>query len=76
MTSATKTPVEKLSYREAIFEIDEILQEIESDDLDIDTLAPLVERAAALVENCRARLASTDVKVRDALAALSTEDED
>jgi exodeoxyribonuclease VII small subunit len=74
MTVEDRTPVEELSYREAIDEIDEILAEIESDELDVDTLAPLVERAAALVENCRERLASTDVKVRDALEALSSEE--
>jgi exodeoxyribonuclease VII small subunit len=74
MSVEDRTPVEELSYREAIDEIDEILAEIESDKLDVDTLAPLVERAAALVENCRERLASTDVKVRDALDALSSEE--
>lgn len=67
-------PVEELTYRAAVAEIDDILREIESDDLDVDTLAPLVERAAALVENCRERLASTDVKVRQALDALTTPD--
>lgn len=63
-------------YQDAIDEIDTILRGIESDELDIDQLAPMVERAAHLIAICRERLTATDVRVADALEKLAEVDGD
>ena len=59
MTSTSETP----GYAESIAELDTILAELEGDDLDVDHLAARVQRAAELIELCRARIerARTDV---------------
>jgi exodeoxyribonuclease VII small subunit len=52
-----------LSYAEALDELDEILTQLDSSEIDVDTLADRVARGAMLVRYCRARLQAvrTDV---------------
>lgn len=59
-----------LSYEESVSEIEAILEAMESDELPIDELAPRVERAAELLEACKALLAKTEVRVSGAIDAL------
>jgi exodeoxyribonuclease VII small subunit len=58
------------SYAEASTELETILTEIESGEIDLDLLSEKVERAAALLAMCRARLASTETKVKKVVADL------
>lgn len=48
--------VPQLGYAEAMDELETILAELESSDVDVDRLAERVARAAALIELCRARI--------------------
>ena len=48
--------VTQLGYAEAMDELETILAELESSDVDVDRLAERVARAAALIELCRARI--------------------
>ena len=68
------TPDENPSYADAIAEIEAILERIDEGDADIDELGPLVERATALIQRCRTTLESTEMRVRDALEALTDEE--
>jgi exodeoxyribonuclease VII small subunit len=52
------------SYAAASAELEQILDDIETGQIDLDVLAEKVERAAALLTLCRARLAATETKVR------------
>jgi exodeoxyribonuclease VII small subunit len=56
--------ITQLGYAEAMDELETILAELESSDVDVDRLAERVARAAALIELCRARIdiARTDVE--------------
>jgi exodeoxyribonuclease VII small subunit len=58
------------TYAEASTELEAILQEVESGDIDLDLLAEKVERAAALLALCRERLATTETKVKKVVADL------
>lgn len=49
-----RLPVEQLSYADAAAELEQILRLVEADRLDVDQLAAACERAALLVERCRA----------------------
>lgn len=63
---------EEPSYAAASAELERILQDIESGDIDLDVLTEKVERAAALLAICRRKLAATETKVKkvtDELAA-------
>lgn len=70
----TETPT--IRYDEAIAELEEILEAIEDSELPIDELAPRIERAAALLVQCRGLLRATEARVEEALAALAGGDED
>ena len=61
-------------YLDAINEIEDILGELDAGDLDIDRLAPLVERASVLLRSCRERLSATELRVHEALERLTPDD--
>lgn len=76
MTEKAKkaTPVSKLSFGEAVGEVEEILAELERDNVDIDHLGERVKRAVELIQVCREKLEKTDGEVRDLVAGLKDED--
>ena len=53
----------EISYSLALEELQEILAELESDQIDIDELAKKVERANELLQQCQKRLTSTQMQV-------------
>ena len=61
---------ETVRYRDAIEELKSILAGIEGEDVDIDDLSQKVERAAELIQLCRTRIESTEMKVRRVLDDL------
>ncbi len=58
------------TYSEASAELEAILQQVESDEIDLDVLSEKVERAAELLALCRERLAATETKVKKVVADL------
>lgn len=64
---------EELTYGAASDELGTILDEIESGSADIDVLSSKVERAAALIRLCRAKLTGTEMQVRKVVADLAAE---
>lgn len=64
----------ELSYAEASSELEAILHEVESGEIDLDLLSEKVERAAALLALCRERLATTETKVKKVVADLHATD--
>ncbi len=62
-TTPPQTPAAELAYAEAVAELEAILERLETDELDVDHLADRVGRAAALIRECRDRIASTRFEV-------------
>jgi exodeoxyribonuclease VII small subunit len=62
--------VEDIGYADAMAELEDILEHLESDDLDVDALAARVERASALIEVCRTRITKARVQVESVVAEL------
>ena len=56
-----------LSYKEAIGEIEEILQQIENDEPDVDELSEKVKRLSVLVTWCREKLHQTEEEIEKIL---------
>jgi exodeoxyribonuclease VII small subunit len=54
---------EKISYSEALAEIESILLKIEEGKLDVDELADKVNRVTDLLKICRSRLRSTEEQI-------------
>ena len=71
-----KTPAKKLSFGEAVDEVEEILAALESETVDIDTLGQEVKRAVELIQVCREKLNKTDSEVRELVAGLETNEPD
>ena len=54
---------EKISYNEAVAEIETILQKIEEGKLDVDELAEKVSRVTDLLKICREKLYLTEKQI-------------
>lgn len=63
------------SYKNAIEEIESIVNEIENESVDIDVLAQKVKRAAFLIKLCRKRLKTTDNEIKKILKEFKKGDE-
>ncbi|MBM4060501.1 MAG: exodeoxyribonuclease VII small subunit [Planctomycetes bacterium] len=59
------------TYAAASAELEQILQDIESGEIDLDALTEKVERAATLLATCRQKLAATETKVKKITAELA-----
>jgi exodeoxyribonuclease VII small subunit len=57
----------KISYNEAIAEIEEILEKMENEELDVDELAEKVKRVSVLLKICKDKLQKTNEQVEQIL---------
>lgn len=64
------------SYKEAIEELEVIVQEIESETVDVDVLTEKVKRATFLIKLCKKRLRETDKEVKKILKEFEEEAEE
>ena len=69
MTQPEFTPVESMTYSQALAELEGILRQMQSDALDIDLLAAYTRRATALLTECRRRLTATEEELATILSA-------
>lgn len=65
--------ISKLTYTEAVTELEDILRKMQSADADIDRLAEMTRRAAQLIAECRKRLTATDAELRQVLEQMNEE---
>jgi exodeoxyribonuclease VII small subunit len=63
----------KISYTEAISELELIVSEIEQGEITIDTLSEKVKRAAELIRICKGKLTSTEEDVNKILGEIKSE---
>lgn len=57
----------KISYKEAISEIEDILEKIENDELDVDELSEKVKQVSLLIKICKDKLQKTEEEVEKIL---------
>ncbi|VAW16562.1 hypothetical protein MNBD_BACTEROID01-1952 [hydrothermal vent metagenome] len=60
----------KITYKEAISEVEEILGQIETEELDVDVLAEKVKRVSALIKLCKDKLQKTNEQVEQILKEM------
>jgi len=63
------------TYREAIEELEAIVQEIESETVDVDVLTEKVKRATYLIKLCKKKLRDTDDNIKKILKDFEDEEE-
>jgi len=61
----------KVTYKEAITEIEEILEKIENEELDVDELAEQVSRVSTLIAVCKEKLHKTEEEVEKILKDMN-----
>lgn len=57
----------KLTYTEAVAEIEQILSRLRGEQIDVDTLAAEVKRATELIAQCKAQLTDVEQAVKSEL---------
>ena len=67
-TDAGEAPA--LSFREAMEELEGILERIEGEEIDIDRLAEELRRAAQLLDLCRGKIRKAEVEVTQIVQSL------
>lgn len=60
-----------MTYNEAITELEELVQKMQSPTCDIDNLAQYTARALELLGFCKEKLTKTDEEVKKCLEALA-----
>lgn len=63
----------ELSFTEAMASLEEILERIEGEETDIDTLAEELQRAAKLLDLCRGKIRKAEIEVTQIVQQLEEE---
>ncbi|MBT3209052.1 MAG: exodeoxyribonuclease VII small subunit [Bacteroidetes bacterium] len=61
----------KILYKDAISEMEIIIEKIENNELDVDELAENIQRVSFLIETCKAKLYTTETEVEKILKKMS-----
>jgi exodeoxyribonuclease VII small subunit len=64
------------TYGEAMSEIEEILEKIETGELDVDALTEKVKRVASLLDICRKKLKTTEAEIQKVIEGMGDTDSD
>ena len=65
--------MEQPRFRDAMDELRTILGQIEREEVDLDELSGLVERAAWLIRLCRQRIVNTEMRVQEIIGELESD---
>jgi len=63
MAAEKPKPVDKMSFEEALKELEVIVGKLESGDVELEQSIAIYERGAALKSHCEAKLKSAELKV-------------
>ena len=62
-----------ISYKDAITRLEKIVNNLQSDNCDIDTVVQQAREAANLIKICRERLTTTEAELKSVLEQLRAE---
>ena len=74
MASKKTASNEPKGYAEAMREVESILSELDSKNVDVDVLAEKVERASYLIQWCNERITATQMTVDNLVAELGVDE--
>ncbi len=61
----------KLTYKEAVEEIEKIMAKLENEEIDIDELSKNVKRAGELITFCKQQLRNTEEEIEHLLGEMN-----
>lgn len=56
-----------MKYSEAVRQLEEIVEKMESDELDVDSLSQQLKKAQELIKLCKDKLTKTDKEIKELL---------
>ena len=65
----------ELTYSQALKELEKIVKEIESEEVDVDILAEKIKRASQLITFCKGKLRTAEDEVKKVLAEMGDDAE-
>jgi exodeoxyribonuclease VII small subunit len=71
MADTKSRPVDKMSFEEALAELEGIVRQLEAGDVELEKSITIYERGAALKAHCEARLKSAELKVEQIVQGAS-----
>jgi exodeoxyribonuclease VII small subunit len=66
------TSIDKISYEQALAELEEIIKKLDNQPLELDTTLKQFERGKALIQRCQTLLDQAELKVRELSAPAKT----
>ncbi|MBU2606043.1 MAG: exodeoxyribonuclease VII small subunit [Alphaproteobacteria bacterium] len=63
MADAKEKPVDKMSFEEALAELEGIVKQLEAGEVELEKSIAIYERGASLKAHCESRLKSAELKV-------------
>lgn len=66
--------VSKMTYSQAVVELEEIVKKMQSPECSIDNLSQYTARSLELLKVCKAKLTATDEELKKVLAEMSDDD--
>lgn len=64
---------EKISYSESLEELEKIVGDLESENVEIDKLAEKVKRATELIKMLRGKLKKTEIEIKEIVKEFESE---
>ncbi|PKM93075.1 MAG: exodeoxyribonuclease VII small subunit [Elusimicrobia bacterium HGW-Elusimicrobia-4] len=64
---------EKISYSKSLDELQKILTDLESENVEIDKLAESVKRATELIKMLRSKLKKTEIEIKEIVKEFESE---
>ncbi len=61
----------KFNYNKAILRLSEIVEEMESSELDIDKISKLVKESSTLLKACKKALTSTEEEINEVISQMN-----
>jgi exodeoxyribonuclease VII small subunit len=71
MADTKSKPVDKMSFEEALAELEGIVRQLEAGDVELEKSIAIYERGSALKAHCEARLKSAELKVEQIVQGAS-----
>jgi len=65
----------ELTYSQALNELEKIVADIESEEVDVDLLAEKIKRASFLITSCKEKLRTAEDEVKKVLTAMEEKEE-
>jgi len=69
-------PRKKITYTDALQELETILERIQNQELDVDDLSTNVKRASELLKLCKQKLRATETDVEKILREMEEEEQE